>query len=193
MPKDTTTHSAPRQRPVSCKLCRIRKLRCSREVPCSNCKTRGAHCELESYAVPPSSAATSTTSEPDLVERIRKLEQLVEQQQFQLLSNSNRSLSVETQPTQPIPLGNLSANKNIVSENFETDVVTHAQQTSQRICFAETEHLDKDVAWLESIYTGHDLTVRSDFHAKHQLMLTSSSKTRYQQIKSYLGAVQSSA
>jgi hypothetical protein len=97
------------------------------------------------------------------VERIRKLEQIVEQQQFQLLSNSSPSLSVETQPTQPIPLRNLSVDTNPVSQNFETEVVTRAQQISRRICFAETEHLDKDVAWLESIYTGQDLSVRSHF------------------------------
>lgn len=34
-----------RQAPVSCKLCRVKKLRCDRGQPCSNCRTRGYRCE----------------------------------------------------------------------------------------------------------------------------------------------------
>jgi hypothetical protein len=34
-----------RQRPLSCRLCRVRKLRCSRDFPCSNCTTRGVLCQ----------------------------------------------------------------------------------------------------------------------------------------------------
>ncbi|OJJ50918.1 hypothetical protein ASPZODRAFT_47292, partial [Penicilliopsis zonata CBS 506.65] len=34
-----------RQRPVSCHFCRSRKLRCSRQMPCSNCASRGIACQ----------------------------------------------------------------------------------------------------------------------------------------------------
>ncbi|KAF5597533.1 zinc finger transcription factor YRR1 [Fusarium pseudocircinatum] len=37
----------PRQRPVSCNFCRVRKLRCSREFPCSNCTSRGVQCQAQ--------------------------------------------------------------------------------------------------------------------------------------------------
>ncbi|KAL3963749.1 hypothetical protein ACCO45_000753 [Purpureocillium lilacinum] len=37
----------PRQRPISCTLCRVRKLRCSRVFPCSNCTSRGVACQHE--------------------------------------------------------------------------------------------------------------------------------------------------
>lgn len=47
----------PRQRPISCKLCRQRKLRCSRIFPCSNCTCRGLVCEHDG---PP----TAQTSAP---------------------------------------------------------------------------------------------------------------------------------
>ncbi|VUC38082.1 unnamed protein product [Clonostachys rosea] len=33
-----------RQRPVSCAFCRVRKLRCSRDFPCTNCASRGRQC-----------------------------------------------------------------------------------------------------------------------------------------------------
>lgn len=33
-----------RQRPIACQSCRRRKIRCSREFPCSNCTSRGIKC-----------------------------------------------------------------------------------------------------------------------------------------------------
>ena len=35
-----------RQDPVSCSLCRSKKLKCSREQPCSNCTSRGVTCDF---------------------------------------------------------------------------------------------------------------------------------------------------
>lgn len=35
-----------RQDPVSCSLCRSKKLRCSREAPCSNCRSRCVECDF---------------------------------------------------------------------------------------------------------------------------------------------------
>lgn len=34
-----------RQNPVSCRLCRLKKLKCNRQQPCSNCSARGIGCE----------------------------------------------------------------------------------------------------------------------------------------------------
>lgn len=42
--------SRPRQDPVSCLLCRSKKLRCDRQQPCSNCSTRGNTCEFITQA-----------------------------------------------------------------------------------------------------------------------------------------------
>lgn len=38
----------PQQQPLSCRLCRTRKLRCNRVFPCSNCTTRGVVCNPQS-------------------------------------------------------------------------------------------------------------------------------------------------
>ena len=39
----------PRQDPVSCELCRKKKLRCDRSTPCSNCESRKTTCSYGSY------------------------------------------------------------------------------------------------------------------------------------------------
>jgi Fungal Zn(2)-Cys(6) binuclear cluster domain len=127
MPKAQQMHGAPRQRPVSCRFCRSRKLRCSREAPCSNCVSRGIRCEVE-YPVGPSPG----TSEPEIVERIRKLEESVENQKPQ-------------------------QNENVKQHSESSD--THAQQAHRSTLSPQIEHLDNDVAWLESIYSGQDLSV----------------------------------
>lgn len=45
---ETAPKRAPRQDPVSCELCRRKKLKCNRQQPCSSCVTRRLTC---SYAV----------------------------------------------------------------------------------------------------------------------------------------------
>lgn len=51
MNEDATalTHSSKRRRqdPVSCRLCRVKKLKCDRQRPCSNCTARSTLCEFE--------------------------------------------------------------------------------------------------------------------------------------------------
>lgn len=129
MPKDQQKHCFPRQKPVSCRFCRSRKLRCSRENPCSNCAVRGIRCELEYPAE--QSPATPTASEPELLERIRKLEELVENQE----SQQN---------------GNQRQHPNSSDDRAQQAVLTSSPQS---------DRLDDDVAWLESIYSGQDLSV----------------------------------
>ncbi|KAF2494682.1 hypothetical protein BU16DRAFT_487866 [Lophium mytilinum] len=125
MPKYLQTHGVPRQRPVSCRSCRARKLRCSRDAPCTNCVSRGLRCELDnSSGSPPRSVQTP---ESEVVERLRKLEELVESQR----SQRNGS---------PKPISKSSNNLGLQNHMYN-------------ICPA-IAHLDKDVAWLASIYSG---------------------------------------
>jgi len=129
MPKDKQP-LIPRQRPVSCRFCRSRKLRCSRESPCSNCVSRGMRCELETLVSP--SPATQNASESELLARIRKLEELVDSQNLQ--QNASIKQQLECSDTAP--------------------KLARSWKLSPQI-----EHLDNDVAWLESIYNGQDLAV----------------------------------
>lgn len=129
MPKDQQKHGVSRQRPVTCRFCRSRKLRCSREAPCSNCVSRGIRCELESHS---SATHTASESETELLERIRNLEALVENRELQ------QSEGVKQHPKS--------------SDG-------RAQQAYRLSPPPQIERLDDDVAWLESIYSGQDLSV----------------------------------
>lgn len=73
MPKDQQKQATSRQRPVSCRFCRTRKLRCSRTAPCSNCVSRGITCDLE-HPVAQSSSAPSTSENSEIIERLHRLE-----------------------------------------------------------------------------------------------------------------------
>jgi hypothetical protein len=90
----------PRQRPVSCHFCRVRKLRCSRDFPCSNCTSRGVQCQSQD---PPRLTATATAPVPrpiakrgdppptdreaDILSRLERLEALLAQRNNQADSN----------------------------------------------------------------------------------------------------------
>ncbi|KAF8849495.1 hypothetical protein BDZ45DRAFT_604321 [Acephala macrosclerotiorum] len=128
MPKNQHALEHSRRRPVSCRFCRSRKLRCSRDAPCSNCVSRGLRCDLE----PPVSAPSETlASESELLERIRRLEELLENQ--------------KSQQSESVTSGQQSEGSD-----------SHAQQTHMPVVSLHTEHMDNDVAWLESIYEGQD-------------------------------------
>ena len=129
MPKEHM-HRAPRQRPVSRRFCRSRNLRCSREGPCSNCVSRGIRCELE--RIGGTSSGALSASEVESAERIRKLEELVanlKQQQNDSVKQHSRS----------------------------SDIVSW--QVHNSALSPRAEHLDHDVAWLESIYSSQDPSV----------------------------------
>ncbi|TVY30616.1 putative transcription factor lepB [Lachnellula hyalina] len=128
MPEDQKAHRS-RQRPVSCRFCRSRKLRCSREAPCSNCVSRGVRCELQTPIR--SSSKSRGASEPELLERIRKLEDVVKSQE------ARRNASIERQ-----------------SDNSDI----HLQQEHPSNSSPLIEHLDDDVAWLRSICNVQDFS-----------------------------------
>jgi hypothetical protein len=142
MPKETQQISGvPRQRPVSCRFCRTRKLRCSRGSPCSNCVSRGITCELEQ----PINTGRNTDDDGDkaeLLERIRKLEALVAQSVKSSLPSTPRStLTLPPDPRCASLNGNASNTFRDVSNDLPGQTIPPS-----------SEQLDLDFAWLESIY-----------------------------------------
>jgi hypothetical protein len=124
MPKD---HQAPRQRPVSCGFCRRRKLRCSRDAPCSNCVSRGVSCDLEDN-IQQTASHSDEFSQSEILERLRRLEQLLAAQQ-------------------PMPTGvqnHAPASKNASSDTCSTPAPANLA--------SQIQSLGQDVALLESIY-----------------------------------------
>lgn len=132
MPKEPKRSS--RQRPISCHFCRSRKLRCSRDAPCTNCTSRGIECELVTIAR--ESSETNASSKAELVERIRILERL--------LQSPNRD-------THPQPSSYVGSPAQSESHTLATEPKTNRSP--------DVEHLDSDVAWLSSIYDGSNRAV----------------------------------
>lgn len=75
-----------RSRPVSCHFCRTRKLKCSRQFPCSNCTSRGKECQLyPTFATQALSIHSDTKRldnqahdfNTDVLARLRRLEDIV--------------------------------------------------------------------------------------------------------------------
>lgn len=71
-----------RSRPVSCHFCRSRKLKCSRQFPCSNCTSRGKTCQLYPTTTSPASPRYPADQLPsndhtDVLARLRRLEEVV--------------------------------------------------------------------------------------------------------------------
>ncbi|KAF2458646.1 hypothetical protein BDY21DRAFT_208118 [Lineolata rhizophorae] len=77
MPRNQTTprSSRPRQEPVSCLLCRSKKLKCNRQNPCSNCASRGLPCSRSTpLALVGNSPGESDSSTAAILERLERLE-----------------------------------------------------------------------------------------------------------------------
>ncbi|KAI5457258.1 hypothetical protein BGZ63DRAFT_427979 [Mariannaea sp. PMI_226] len=106
----------PRQRPISCRFCRVRKLRCSRVFPCSNCTSRGLSCP-EPQDPPPSqsraaareiSVGTSgSAADSSILERLERLEALLavrtRQSEATIPSTDPPSQGVPSSPPQTLP------------------------------------------------------------------------------------------
>jgi hypothetical protein len=135
MPKDQKEKHNSRQRPVSCKFCRVRKLRCSRGSPCSNCISRGITCELDQAIPQPVSDANS--SESEIVARLRRLEELLVQQ-------SSGSGILLGQNNEPVP-----------EQAKDCQTPLHTSELGEQI-----QNLTKDVCWLENVFVTDGFDVR---------------------------------
>lgn len=150
MPKDTTSRMLSRQRPVSCKFCRNRKLRCSRDAPCSNCVSRGLACGLVAPLPTPSNDGDAA-SKSELLDRIQKLEDLVKhvgqtQQLYHQPTPNSETASVHESANQ-CPLVTAEASYTPPQEGVEP--------------------LERDAAWLESIYDNPDRAVSVEPELSH--------------------------
>lgn len=77
-PRSQIQKPTSRLRPVSCHFCRSRKLRCSRQLPCSNCISRGIDCGLYSPLASIDKPQNSNSHETaDILTRLKRLEEIV--------------------------------------------------------------------------------------------------------------------
>lgn len=93
----TVSTKRRRQNPVSCHFCREKKLKCDRQSPCSNCSFRGLVCSSEFTSQPQNRSALSDNADNVVVlERLRRLEEIVLNQQRHPTSGGNRPQSTLT-------------------------------------------------------------------------------------------------
>ncbi|KNB15323.1 hypothetical protein FOXG_21297 [Fusarium oxysporum f. sp. lycopersici 4287] len=148
----------PRQRPVSCNFCRVRKLRCSREFPCSNCTSRGVQCQAQDppRATAPSSrpiskragggvsgggggggGPSSAGREADILTRLERLEALLAERNKETDSNPN-SRTISSAP----------------SSVEGSDVASRTQLEPLQPLPINVQNLTADALWLESSCLG---------------------------------------
>ncbi|KAF2117185.1 hypothetical protein BDV96DRAFT_20015 [Lophiotrema nucula] len=86
-----------RQDPVSCQSCRLKKLRCNRVQPCSNCAARGISCNFLALPRRQAEIVTPALDCSQVLERIERLESaILEPVAF---SSPARSVSARSQQT----------------------------------------------------------------------------------------------
>lgn len=148
----------PRQRPVSCNFCRVRKLRCSREFPCSNCTSRGVQCQAQDppRATAPSSrpiskragggvsgggggggGPSSAGREADILTRLERLEALLAERNKETDSNPN-SRTISSAP----------------SSVEGSDIASRTQLEPLQPLPINVQNLTADALWLESSCLG---------------------------------------
>lgn len=67
----------PRQEPVSCHLCRTKKLKCDRRTPCANCTARGVTCHGAILGITPTSGPATLSDDKSVLARLQRLEELM--------------------------------------------------------------------------------------------------------------------
>jgi hypothetical protein len=143
----------PRQRPISCTLCRVRKLRCSRVFPCSNCTSRGVVCQHEGVVhdatlanQPKSAALPKDISASELLSRLQRLESLVATQ-----------AKTQTQPQIQPP----AITSTISAEPRKAPYPEPGPPTALNAVPSRLQRLTADALWLERSCSGQKLLVSS--------------------------------
>lgn len=129
--------------PVSCQSCRSKKLKCNRVQPCSNCAARGIPCKFLVQPQRETAVLDTTRSNAELLERIRRLEAMIQ-----------RSSPVQSSP------------RYVLEDAFSgpTQVVTPSSGT---ILASDVHKVrDEDSETLENVGTREDAVVR---HAHYPL------------------------
>jgi len=147
----------PRQRPVSCNFCRVRKLRCSREFPCSNCTSRGVQCQAQD---PPRTTGPSSRPVPrragggaggggtssegkdaDILSRLERLEALLAERNKETDFHSNpRTIS--------------SAPSSVEGSDVASRTQPQPQLEPLQPLPINVQNLTADALWLESSCLG---------------------------------------
>ncbi|KAF7193838.1 putative transcription factor lepB [Pseudocercospora fuligena] len=123
----------PRQDPVSCQLCRQKKLKCDRQRPCSNCQSRKVACEFKGER--PLSVDGTTIADEDDIRAENKLMKARLQRLEQAVFGHGDTYQPPRNPSITSP---------VYQNHASSKTTTPRAQT-------EAEVLDEDSAWLETM------------------------------------------
>ena len=136
MPPTRTLYPRPRQDPVSCNLCRSKKLKCDRQWPCSNCQSRHLTCEYKG-------------ERPHIADTVDD----------EALRAENKAIKARLARLEQAVFGQQSFNGHVASNH--ASISTAASTPSRLKTDGEKAHEDSD--WLESIGTRSVDIVRLQF------------------------------
>lgn len=129
-----------RQNPVSCRLCRLKKLKCNRQQPCSNCSNRGLGCEYFAQR-----SRSSPTRGRDHTETLPT-------------TSENAGFQARLERLEQAVFGNQDGRPSAPAAAMPS---TYGALTTTRIPdFASNKELEMTSRWLESIGTLENPTVR---------------------------------
>lgn len=136
-----------RQDPVSCQLCRSKKLKCNREQPCSNCTARGVSCK---FHVPPPTSRTATVPAPqnhsEILDRLQRLETVILQP-----SPSESHLSHGSEDSRPAKRVAFTASRESPAEN---DVHRNRDQDTRVLEYVATRE-DSLVCYMQCLHAAY--------------------------------------
>lgn len=135
------------RRPISCRLCRQRKLRCSRQVPCSNCTGRGLACQYDGDKTELSTKASGnpgntmgTSPEPtreELLARVEKLEALL------ATKTTQTEVTSDSSPGEPLLPGETASTSSLMSlqlQRLANDMVLMERSCSGQLFLVRTTY-----------------------------------------------------
>lgn len=124
----------PGQTTASCTVCRRRKVRCDRRVPCGNCKRAGEDCvpSIPSHAPRGRQGGRKKRTDGELLERVAKLEGLLREVEGN--PDGDKITSVHPNATAAVNLKGGSPQA----------VVLDSQDRSRGVCNVSTNHTTQD-------------------------------------------------
>ncbi|KID90675.1 Fungal transcriptional regulatory protein [Metarhizium guizhouense ARSEF 977] len=139
----------PRQRPISCTLCRVRKLRCSRVFPCSNCTSRGVVCQHEGT---PQDATVASQSKSDTLPKDLSASELLSRlERLEALVASQAKTQAQTQTWPP------GTGSPISADTRKAGYPESGPPTSLAAVPSRLQRLTADALWLERSCSGQKL------------------------------------
>lgn len=141
MQESVSHRQRPRQDPVSCDSCRKKKLKCSREILCANCTSRGVSCEYQGQKPPTSSISW----ESDNINALRRENAAIKARIDRLEELIYSGITVFDSNDRPSKARRIAGEKSIQTLASPSTTLTSSPQSEA------ARNYSRDVQWLEGV------------------------------------------